>query len=1632
MCRTQRNIRMDFSKALSAFIILGLLITSLPFYSPASAQSLTDPTSSVEPAVSTESTNTPFPVHTENQLLHPPLEPTGFLTLHSPLAGDPHLFITTDQLIVQEAAGLCSYRLADFAPLWCFADLQVTAILGFVGSQIFIVGNDPLHAAMILVTLDLDSGLLINSIDLGLSSTERISCSSLQAGRAYCAVTNFLFAIDVLSPSMIWSVPLDNTISSIVSTDEVVLTATPDMVIAYNVQTGEPVWQRILLDGIRTSLVLADQALVLGTESGQFLSLDALDGKLLWSHNPPKDLPCSAFFTEGALITSTTEGVIQRLDPFSAELLWTYDPGVLEVGTCPGLVSADGFLYLAGSGGSLRALDIHSGTEVWSFALEQNKYNTLALSHDKLVLPVKPDELVFFTSASNPSLTPTPTSTSSTATPDPTSEPATPQTPTNVPLTPTAELTPTVAEGTPEPEITLTIAPDATFTPTPQLPSPTPQSIAPQDLADGLTGISPASVLVGSPQFTLQLNASGFTPSTVLMWESTPLTTFYLDPNTMQAVVPPDLLTTPGAFSISLFDPSTGVITATDASISVIGYVPVLGQKLAARTVTFDWEDFPGAVQYRLQLALADDFLTTLVDVTLSSSEYIYAKELIDSQTYYWRLSASDGTAWSDWSQTLHFYTLHPLPAPELIAPDHAFKTNYVSVPPALSWSEVPGAAHYQIHVSASTLFSTRLINQLTAAGDLSFPFPQLPDGKYYWRVRAVDSVGVKGAWSQSRSFKVDTLVPAMPIPQKPAQGAVVNTTIPRFTVSTVAGAKEYQFQVSADSAFTTPVVDATVTAILSTASYKLTGDQALPFGSFYWRARALDRAGNVSGWTPPRLVSVDIKKTPSDGSFATATRPTFTWGNAEGATSYRLQVATTEDFAPSEIVIDEAFGSVNQFRPGVALPFGRYYWRIQAVFTPDLSAWTQPGSFVITAEVPLSPVLAGPVTGTLTNDNTPRLRWIETFTITAPQLRVKNRTVQVYLPPDYQTSGKSYPVVYFQDGNTKFDYKDGHDYHVDEALELLYANGSIEGVIAVGVFYSNNRYDEFSPWVNSRMLAWNVPNAASSEGGEGDAYINFLVNTLKPEIDRRYRTLPDRENTAIAGGSMGGLISLYGGLKRQDVFSRIIAFSPAVWFTESGGTWLSSNRLINYIKSISIREDTKIFLYVGTREWEGRPLYIYDAKGRLMTYPRVWTEGVQSVVNTLLSKGHPASRIKHVVNPGGIHEAESWQWWVDDALLWQFGGQALPVTGEPPPTIPDGSHIQGYEVQISRKSNFSEIFHSGQIEQSLNYTPPPLLEDGRYYWRARAYNDLGVRSNWSLVRYFVLDTKPPAVPVVYKPFNGALVTNDPPSFRVYTVSGAKKYQFQVAADAGFTDLLLEKSVSAVLNLATFKPGVALPWGMYYWRARSIDAVGNASAWTVPQTITVSILKNPTTGVVTTDTTPTFNWGSYSAALKYRLQVSTDIAFPVDQVVLDVKRAPSSRSFTPTAPLPDGTYFWRMQVRTAAGWGDWTLPFSFNLSAKPVPPVLIAPVSGGQTTTSPEFSWDPGIPVFWSITHYDVQVSDSRYFSTLIRSEAVADPFYLPDPLQVGTYYWRVRAVNSLGVRSKWSPVWSFTVNAQP
>ncbi|MGI4735417.1 MAG: alpha/beta hydrolase [Janthinobacterium lividum] len=161
------------------------------------------------------------------------------------------------------------------------------------------------------------------------------------------------------------------------------------------------------------------------------------------------------------------------------------------------------------------------------------------------------------------------------------------------------------------------------------------------------------------------------------------------------------------------------------------------------------------------------------------------------------------------------------------------------------------------------------------------------------------------------------------------------------------------------------------------------------------------------------------------------------------------------------------------------------------------------------------------------------------------PQLGGRRRRIWLYVPPDYATSQRRYPVLYLQDGQNIFDEATAYagEWAVDETLNQLKASGQDPtGCLVVAIDNGGERrLDEYSPWVNERL----------KKGGEGSQYVEFLVRTLKPYIDQHYRTRPDAAHTAIVGSSMGGLISFYAGVKYPLVFGRVGVFSPAFWFAK-------------------------------------------------------------------------------------------------------------------------------------------------------------------------------------------------------------------------------------------------------------------------------------------------------------------------------------------------------------------------------------------------------------------------------------------------------------------------------------------------
>lgn len=255
-----------------------------------------------------------------------------------------------------------------------------------------------------------------------------------------------------------------------------------------------------------------------------------------------------------------------------------------------------------------------------------------------------------------------------------------------------------------------------------------------------------------------------------------------------------------------------------------------------------------------------------------------------------------------------------------------------------------------------------------------------------------------------------------------------------------------------------------------------------------------------------------------------------------------------------------------------------------------------------------------------------------------SPQLD-NRRDIFVWLPPDYEHSHRRYPVIYMHDAQNLFDQYVTYagEWEVDETMTALAAEGL--GAIIVGLPNMRERRGlEYCPY--PFVTYEGVPVI-----GQGDAYVRFIIETVKPAIDDGLRTRPEAPFTGIAGSSMGGLISLYGALVYPQVFGLCGALSAAYWF--------SDNALLKTTREKSAYPG-RIYLDVGTHEGETLQGWL-NMSGEAAD--RAYVQGVRDLRDTL-TQGK-SSRIMYVEDAGALHRESAWAKRLPDALRFLLAGSA-------------------------------------------------------------------------------------------------------------------------------------------------------------------------------------------------------------------------------------------------------------------------------------------------------------------------------------------------------------------------------------
>lgn len=232
-----------------------------------------------------------------------------------------------------------------------------------------------------------------------------------------------------------------------------------------------------------------------------------------------------------------------------------------------------------------------------------------------------------------------------------------------------------------------------------------------------------------------------------------------------------------------------------------------------------------------------------------------------------------------------------------------------------------------------------------------------------------------------------------------------------------------------------------------------------------------------------------------------------------------------------------------------------------------------------------------------------------------------------VYTPPGYEDDrDRAYPVLYLHDGQNLFDgqtsFIHGRTWQVQEHADAVIQGGEAEPVIIVGIYNAGER----------RLAEYTHERDERMEGGEAGDYGLLITRELMPWMAAHYRVRAGRASTGIGGSSLGGLVSLYLGLRHPEAFGRLAVLSPSVWWNQKS--------ILSYVneRAPTIGERPRIWLDVGDQEGHGA---LHD---------------VQMLARHLEAEGwRPGETLHFERVAGGTHDEASWARRVRSMLRFLF-----------------------------------------------------------------------------------------------------------------------------------------------------------------------------------------------------------------------------------------------------------------------------------------------------------------------------------------------------------------------------------------
>lgn len=906
---------------------------------------------------------------------------------------------------------------------------------------------------------------------------------------------------------------------------------------------------------------------------------------------------------------------------------------------------------------------------------------------------------------------------------------------------------------------------------------------------------------------------------------------------------------------------------------------------------SYTWAAVAGANAYRFEYDTGADFSHAITSAVLGSTSYKPMEQI--PGTYYWRVWARDAAGnWSTSASSTNSVTVLTAvpPAPKITPFSNGPLVKSASI--VLNWGAAHFAETYNLQISSSSAFATLLINASLGADTLSYNFSAPNDGDFYARVRALNSSAEASPWSAVYKFTVDTVAPAVPTLLSPIGKSYPGTTTPKLILAAVSTAKTYEYQVDDSGSFATPILNVSS----SSAAYATTASQALPLGLLYWRARAVDAAGNASDWSAPQAFYQTNQKTPNTTAVVTVATPTFTWSALAGATAYRLLVC--QDEGMTDCVIDMTLGPVTKYVSPIVFSPEVYYWQISVVGGVYNGQTTLPIKFSVSPIIPASPRPSYPANGASLSTSTPGLSW--TGVSTALNYEIQINQASTFTADGLELTTGDATIVSTSLADGKYYWR----------VRAVNENGAFSKWSSISVFTVDTLKPDAPSLISpatEEVVGSQLPRLTLSKVTDAALYeyqasqsADFSTVILDKTVNAIAYTLVNGQQLPLG--------QIYWRARVIDAANNVSAWTAAKSFwvttqklpangsfittTQPQFTWAAvPNALIYSLKVCKQVDLTDCVLALDLNAVTG-----YKPSTSLDLGKYYWQLSVQT-------KDSPERMITPVLSFTITPASLAAPVLLTPAVNLVTNDTTVEMTWQ---LVPEA---ENYEVQISQLANFATLVETSTLPETA--TTSTSLPDGRYYWRVRTLNSYDSPGKWSAVRNFTVDTLATVAPVAASPLQGTLVNTLTPKFSVKAVNGAKSYQFKVFPTGSPADVWADVTVNA--PTVTLTLAQALKFGSFSWQVRTIDSAGNLSDWSEPLSFIVTLQKSPLNASYTKVANTTFTWAAFAGATGYRVKICEDQAMETACSSSPDLSAKTLKYVLP-APLADGIYYWQIEV----------------------------------------------------------------------------------------------------------------------